>query len=671
MKKRYSMGAMLSLSVAGLPVIADDTKLETVVIIGRDATPASTNLVGSVDIISQEELAYQHVDDTLELFSKVPGVYVARYNQGIINTDIAIRGFAGDGVTPHAKLLIDGIPANLHNGYNELDQVFPLSIANISVFKGTSDPRYGLYNIAGNYNVSTRRDEARELELTVGSFNTREVQGYAGFTSDAFSHSYTGGYRANEGYRDHTDLNKFSLGGNWAWRYGNDNSFRVIARYAGYEGDSPGYFNSPERARANPTGSEAFAAQDGGEKTTRHLSLHWLQNLDADLEWRIKAYSQTFERERWVRFSEASTLRNRYDHQEQQGFISTIHWAIDEAWSLDWGVDYEFQDVLEVRLNTVSVDSRQRSREPEDVRRDLEYEFSALGSYLQLFHEPSERLRWNIALRADQLDGELENFHPAATIGGTRDIREIHDFGTILQPKFNIIYAVNEEVNLFANAGRSFQHPFGAAAYRAAGAASREVSINDGWELGTQWAPADALTVRVSYWQQTAKDEFVNIDGTDQNVGETERSGVDIAFTGDINQAWSYWGNFTQIDSEIVRAASSLVDAQGNELRSIPSYTANLGFNYQVNDKLIARVRLDTQGSYHINEANVGGKFGSFTLLSASADYDAGWSTIKFQLNNITDEYYEYAFDFGNDAAFTIHSPGDGINGSVSLNWQF
>ncbi len=650
----------VALALSSHSVRADEKDLGTVIVIGVPEEATSTELAGSVDVLSKDEIAYEHVDDTLELFSKVPGVYLARYNQGIINTDIAIRGFAGDGVTPHAKLLIDGIPANLHNGYNELDQLFPLGIGSITTFKGTSDPRYGLYNIAGNYNVSTRQDLGKEIELTLGSFNTQEIQGYAGFANDALIQNYSFGYRTGEGYRDHTDLDKLSLAGSWDWQISEDTSLRFIARHASYDGDSPGYFNSPEAARENPRGSESFAQQDGGDKTTNHLSLHWLHSINNNMDWTIKAYTQTFERERWVRFSEGGSLSNRYDDQEQKGLISTLSWSLTDDWRLDWGFDYAYEDVLEQRFSTISNDSRQRGA----AFRDRAYDFANFGTYLQISHDFSDRLQWNLAVRTDKLSGDFVdqlNDQP----------RDMYDFGTIIQPKLNVIYAVSDQTNLFLNAGRSFQHPFGASAYTSGDRNGRDVSVNDGWEIGTQISPSAAMSVRLSYWQQNASDEFINIDGTAQNVGETDRSGFDIAFSGEINNDWSYWGNFTTIDTEIVRAADSIADAQGNELRSIPDFTASLGLNYQVTENFVARIHLDAQGDYHINEANVGGRFGDFTLLSASADYDAGWGVIKFQLNNITDEYYEYAFDFGNDAAFTIHSPGDGINGSVSVNWSF
>lgn len=641
-------------------ISAEEKVLETVIVIGDVDDLKTSELAGSVDVLSQEELRYEHVDDTLELFKKVPGVYLSRYNQGVINTDIAIRGFAGDGTTPHGKLLIDGIPSNFHNGYNELDQLFPLNIDSITVFKGTSDPRYGLFNTAGNYNVTTRQDTAKELEVTLGSFNTKEVQGYAGFENDSFMQSYSFGYRENKGYRDHTDLEKYALSGNWQWNIDDDKSFRVSVRHANYEGDSAGYL-SKEQARENPEQSASFANQDGGDKEVNHISLHWDQHVSQDVQWSLKGYWQTFERERWVRFSQAGSLQDRFDDQTHYGLSSTINWSLSDEWFVDWGVNYEAQDVLEQRFGTIG---QTRTRDTSNVIRDLDYDFNTYGTYVKLIHEPNEKVRWNVALRADRIDGDLRPARNAET-------RDTFDFGTILQPKFNIVYSPVERFNVFANLGRSFQHPFGSAAYATNDRNARDVSINDGWELGAQWSPSQLLTLRVSFWEQKATDEFVVVDGTSRNVGETERNGFDLAFNGAVNDAFSYWGSYTSVNSEILKTSSVASATEGNELRSIPEYTISLGANYQFTPKFVTRLHLDSQGDYFINENNLGGKFGEYTLLNASADYDAGWGIIKLQLNNLTDEEYEYVFDFSDDGTSTIHSPGDGINGSVSVNVKF
>jgi iron complex outermembrane receptor protein len=162
-------------------VFAENTvALDSVVVIGKKEFNLDKSLAGSVDVITRNKLKYESVTDTLELFTKTPGVVLSRYNQGIINTDISIRGFAGDGETPHAKLLVDGIPSNLFNGYNEMDYLFPSNIQNIQVFKGTSDASTGLFATAGSYKVETRKDTGKQLQLGYGSFDTRELQGYFG-----------------------------------------------------------------------------------------------------------------------------------------------------------------------------------------------------------------------------------------------------------------------------------------------------------------------------------------------------------------------------------------------------------------------------------------------------------------------------------------------------------
>lgn len=193
-KKIAKLIALICLPAS--PAYAEDSEamlLDSVVVVGQKAVIKDTHLAGSVDVITRDELEYEHVRDTLELYTKTPGVVLSRFNQGIINTDISIRGFAGDGSTPHAKLLVDGIPSNLHNGYNEMDYLFPTNIQSIQVFKGTSDPSTGLFATAGNYKVETRKDQGKQLQASIGSFNTRELQGYFGDQTGEWTQSYAMG----------------------------------------------------------------------------------------------------------------------------------------------------------------------------------------------------------------------------------------------------------------------------------------------------------------------------------------------------------------------------------------------------------------------------------------------------------------------------------------------
>lgn len=628
-------------------------ELDSVVVIGKQEQVANTDksLAGSVDVITREELEYEHVTDTLELFTKTPGVVLSRYNQGIINTDLSIRGFAGDGTTPHAKLLVDGIPSNLHNGYNEMDYLFPTNIQSIQVYKGTSDPSTGLFATAGNYKVETRKDLAKQVQVGYGSFNTRELQGYFGDKQGDFLQNYAMGYRAGNGYRDHTDLEKIALSGRWQYAFEKSN-LALSTKYGKYNAfEAPGYLDK-QTARRDPTSSASYARNDSGEKEFKHISLHYDYFLNDQLDVSLKAYWQRFDRLRVVQFGQTTAPQQRNDNQTMQGVIAKVNWQIHPKWLIESGLDVEYQDVLERRLNLTT----------SALSRNFVFDFKTQGAYAKVENTPLDWLRWNVALRADRLDGDWSSL-PA---------RKIYDFGTIMQPKFNVFANLTETQMVFANYGRSFQHPFGGDAFTTGNPSARNVAINDGWEAGlkSQWG---AINTRISYWQQKAKDEFVVIDGTGQNVGQTERKGVDVSFDLPLSNAWLVWANLSKVDTEIVQSSSANRTFTGNALRGIPDHTASLGVQYIPNTTWTTKIHVDKQGAYYINEANIGGKYGDYTLVNANIDYKTNWGKVSVQANNIFDKFYEYVFDNSTNSATvdSIHSPGAGRNIFVSATVDF
>jgi iron complex outermembrane recepter protein len=161
------------------------------------------------------------------------------------------------------------------------------------------------------------------------------------------------------------------------------------------------------------------------------------------------------------------------------------------------------------------------------------------------------------------------------------------------------------------------------------------------------------------------------VDGVAQNVGRTARDGIDFAFNWNASERWYVWGNLTTVNSRIVRPAQNRDAFIGNALRGVPTQTGSLGVDVAINDAVTARVHLDHQGDYHVNEANLGGQFGDYTLAHASLDWRLGWGTLGFQIHNLLDHYYEYVFDFSENGTGTIHSPGDGRAFGVSLKMDF
>lgn len=668
MQQKVIFGLVATIFLPTSIAMADDNKslkLDSVVVIGKKEFNIDKTLAGSVDVITRDELEYEHVTDTLELFTKTPGVVLSRYNQGIVNTDLSIRGFSGDGETPHAKLLVDGIPSNLFNGYNELDYLFPTNIQNIQVSKGTSDATTGLFATAGSYKVETRKDTGKQLQFGYGSFNTRELQGYYGDKKDEFTQNYAIGYRAGNGYRDHTDLEKIALSGRWQYDF-EKSSLALSAKYGKYNAfEAPGYLNM-QQARSNPRQSAANAANDGGEKEFKHLSLHYDYFVNDDIDLSVKTYWQEFNRFRSVRFVGAPNDELRDEDQTSTGLIAKLNWRFRPNWSLETGYDIELQDVSEVR-------QRKNAAGVNIIRRSNNFDFSAQGAYVKIENTPVDWLRWNFALRADRLDAKPNrpfiagtNANPILAVPTT-----LLDSQTIMQPKLNVFANLTEQQTVFFNAGRSFQTPTGGDLNTRNNTVAVNVGINDGWELGLKSAWGSNLNTRISYWQQVAKNEFVPVDGTRLLIGETERQGVDTSIDMTLNDMWSLWANLSVVDQNVVRGPDNKRNIDGNRIRGIPDHTASLGLQFKPNSQWIARVHVDKQGAYYVNENNIGGKYGAYTLTNANVDYKTSWGRVSLLANNIFDKYYEYVYDFTSNATDLNFSPGAGRNVMLTTTVDF
>jgi len=624
-------------------------ELDTIVVLGKQTVlNVDKSLAGSVDVITRDELEYEHVTDTLELFSKTPGVVLSRFSQGIVNTEISIRGFSGDGETPNAKLLVDGIPSNLFSGLSELDYLFPANIQNIQVFKGTSDASTGLFATAGSYKVETRKDTGKQLQFGYGSFNTREMQGYYGEKQGDFTQNYAIGYRKGNGYRDHTENEKIALSGRWQLDF-EQSTLALSAKYGQYNSpEAPGYMPKA-LARAHPTAVAPNALNDSGQKEFKHLSLHYDYFFNNDVDLSLKTYWQHFDRERHVRFVGSPGVESRFEAQTSTGLIAKLNWKISPQWAVESGYDIEHQAVSEFRQRLST------------IRRDADYDFTAQGIYTKLENTPLDWLRWNIAYRVDRLSSEPNN---RFVKNGTTLVTSMLDDQTIVQPKFNLFANVSAQQTMFINAGRSFQTPTGVDLNTFGGTVPVKVAINDGWELGLKSAWGHNANSRVSYWQQKANHEFINIDGTRQLLGATRRQGLDASIDFILNDYLSFWGNVSKVYAKIDEPDALHPSFQGNHIRGIPDHTASVGMQLTPNTDWIARLHIDRQGAYYVNESNQGGKYGAYTLTNANIDYKTNWGRVSFLANNIFDKYYEYVYDFTSTGALNQlnFAPGAGRN---------
>ena len=492
-----------------------------------------------------------------------------------------------------------------------------------------------------------------------GSFGVQEGQALTGYRTGRFSQTYFAGYRRSEGYRDHAGIEKHSFSGKWLvsaaadrWRVG------LSARTHRFEGDAPGYLSYAD-SRRTPTASPVFSATDGGTQENLQLSLHGDAQLAPTVTASAKIYRHEVQRHRYVRFTAAGAQQERLEDELHSGATFTTQWrptALGLPLTVAAGAEFHRQDADNQRYTTVV---RVRTATTRNHRYTLDNSGAFVGAELR----PTPQIRFNAALRADRLDGELFN-----RVNSART--PLLDDSTILQPKLSASYQPHATTQLYASYGRAFQLGAGAAAYSAKPLAA---SKNDGYELGLRLTPTRALTARLALWRQTATDEVrlkPDNSGDSENIGETRRQGVDLEFAWRANAALNLWASYTVQSGELTNPGLRPADAalRGKKIDHIPDYHAKAGADWNVTPAFTAALSLLAQGSYELTTANSLGRWGSATVANVDLRYRYKKATFGLTVKNALDRYSEYVW---HDGTQTLHSPADarGFLGTVTFEF--
>jgi iron complex outermembrane recepter protein len=319
----------------------------------------SKDILTSVDVMYADKIEDQNVQNSYELFHRMPGVQITQFNQGTTNGKLSFRGFNGEGNINAVKLLIDGIPSNSNDGSMPfIDSLFPLDIDSIEVVRGTNDPRYGLHAIAGSANILTQTGgNYAKVRSSYGSFDSHDVQAGAGYEKNGFSQNYSVGYRSSDGYRDHSNSDKKTFSGKWFYTPESE-KFRIglSARWNESVAQEAGYLTFAD-SRARPTMTNPYNATDGDHRQIGQVSGHFDVALSKDLFWSTKSYVNTLDDQRFVKFSAGASQQERQVEEVQYGGITSMTYRPKIAWlddfSLEGGFDIQQQDNKSPRYTTI------------------------------------------------------------------------------------------------------------------------------------------------------------------------------------------------------------------------------------------------------------------------------------------------------------------------------
>lgn len=245
--------------------------------------------------------------------------------------------------------------------------------------------------------------------------------------------------------------------------------------------------------------------------------------------------------------------------------------------------------------------------------------------FASLDYAASDNLNVGFALRYDEEEREVTNLvplvadpitgaalNPGQDTDGDGVLTAIADDSETydeLQPKFSMNYAINDETNIYANAGIGFK----SGGFNNSGAAqiisnnlvngptlvdgvnvNSEVVIADNYEketstafeVGVKGTSGDLTYEFAGYYTEVEDMQFFEFFvGTFgllrvvNNIDEVEIMGVEGSLKYDVSDDLSLFGSFNYLDSEIT-ANSARVSTVGNNSPYTSEYTINIGADY-------------------------------------------------------------------------------------------
>jgi iron complex outermembrane receptor protein len=220
---------------------------------------------GGVTVVDGDQLYQRHVNNLADMLRYVPGVWA---DSGYGNDELffSSRGSNVDAVDYDKngiKLLQDGLPVTTADGNSHNRVVDPLNARYITVARGANALTYGASTLGGaiDFISPTARNSAPfSVFLDGGSFGSLNARGTAGGASNTMDGLLTIEGRNWNGFRDHSDQERWSLYGNTGWQPSSATNLQVFGTYIHNDLRLPGALTRAE-VDADPDQASAAALQ--------------------------------------------------------------------------------------------------------------------------------------------------------------------------------------------------------------------------------------------------------------------------------------------------------------------------------------------------------------------------------------------------------------------------
>lgn len=537
---------------------------------------------GVFKTISDLDIHLRPINNSQEVLRMVPGLFIGQHAGGGKAEQLFLRGFDLDHGTD-INLSVDGMPVNMVShahgqGYADLHFVIPELIDKVNFNKGPYFADKGNFTTAGFVEFKTKNFlENNFVKAEGGQFGT--FRGIAGVNLlkpkgdrrsqslyAAAEASYTKGY-----FESPQDFSRF----NAIIKYhGNiSNSSTLTTTISGFTSKWNASGQIPDRAvESGLIGFYGAIDNTEGGNTSRHnMNIELLTKLRNGGALRHQLYYSRYKFELYSNFTfykEDSVNGDQIRQKEQRSLygyngnyrkavlIGHLHTEINA------GLQVRYDNIQNIELTR----TKNRTENTSNIMLGDIQEMNASAYWSQCF-SVSPKLDITGAIRADYFTNRY-NDKLGLTIGSARS--------SILSPKLNFNYRVNDRVQLYFYNGRGFHSNDVRVAVQENGRQVLPPAF--GSDLGGIFKVGRKLLFQSAIWYLWLDQEFVYVgdEGVVEPGGKTRRYGFDLSARYEVIK-----NLFADADISVADPRPTGANKVGSYLPLAPRFTSVGGLTYR------------------------------------------------------------------------------------------
>jgi len=535
-----------------------------------------TNIISAIDVLTSP------VRSSQEILRKVPGLFIGQHAGGGKAEQIFLRGFDIDHGTDVA-ISVDGMPVNMVShahgqGYADLHFIIPETISKIDFGKGPYYSNIGNFGTAGYVQFSTKdKLDFSQASFEYGSFNTTRTMAMLNLLDKKNHNLYIAAdYSLSDGpFESSQNFTRNNVFAKYAGNLSETERLTVIASHFHSKWDASGQI--PVRAVEQGLISRFGAIDDteGGQTSRTNLSLNYTKSINQSTFIKSNVYYSLYDFELFSNFT--FFLNDPVNGDQIRQFEDRQIFGIESSWNKtsqlgDVGAEYQ----IGLGLRNDDIDDNQLSRTKNRRETINRIQFGDVNEN-NIFAFVNAEFDIGRLLIQPGVRFDFFKFNYVDNLSPTFD--RLAETSSIVSPKLNVVYNMNNSVQLFAKSGIGFHSNDSRVVLDQQGRSALPPAL--GFDFGTVLKPTPRLFTNFALWYLFLEQEFVYVgdEGIVEPSGRTRRIGFDLGLRYQLTD-WL----FASADYNYAKPRS-IDDPEGENLIPLaPTSTATAGLSINKDD---------------------------------------------------------------------------------------